>query len=128
MLAWIMNLGFAASGAQGAGTQFPAQCGYFDPVYFDNVYFDVGDYFCRHPINAIQPIDMDFDTWASKIIHALDLHIYVQPDQDTWQTWARFMCDQFPLNTINFPSPNDYSDWRAWAFDFLRVVTTIASG
>ena len=70
------------------------------------------------------PIEIDFVSWASTLFIDLPtLDLPIARSEDNWKSWAR---ETININQLaGAPSPQYYSDWRNWAYDFTNIVSNL---
>jgi hypothetical protein len=73
----------------------------------------------------VKPDNVPFVVWAAKMNSALNARegALIVSDEKNWKTWASRIVTLSSINYLTPPSPLNYTDWRAWARDFIRTLS-----
>ena len=68
-----------------------------------------------------QPEGVDFQRWAAACYDTLPLTFPMPLPEDQWVLWASAAVAAFQVAGYQVPVPDGFTDWRAWAEEFLLV-------
>lgn len=69
------------------------------------------------------PDVVSFDDWACRVTELFaHLGVASPPSEAGWRDWVCSMFNFGELVSMNIPSPDGFSDWRAWARQFIESV------